>query len=66
MRSDLKKLRHRHGSDYVISKENWILQTLKSMNDVEDTNLGTKQLAILEKSLVVNPNSASTPFSKMW
>ena len=50
MKRDLKKLKKTSRGARIISKEEWILQTLKSMNEIEDLGIGPKEIEVLLKS----------------
>ena len=50
----------------IITKYEWILQTLRQMNEQDPTiDLKPEHLEVLENSILINPNSNLTPYQQI-
>jgi hypothetical protein len=63
MKRDMRKLRKSVNGSKIITKYEWILQTLRQMNESDPTlDLKPEHLEVLENSILINPNSNFTPY----
>ena len=62
----MKKLRKNQTGAKIITKYEWILQTLRQMNEQDPTiDLKPEHLEVLENSILINPNSNLTPYQQI-
>jgi len=66
MKRDMKKLRKSQEGAKIVTKYEWILQTLRQMNEQDPTiDLKPEHLEVLESSILINPNSNLTPYQQI-
>lgn len=67
MKRDIKKMKKATKGNKIITKHEWIIQTLSTMNEQDPKAIGLSpnHLDILKKSLLVDPNNEITPYQSI-